>query len=506
MTIGKKLFAGFGTLTAVLALGSGAALLTGLQVRASTLNTRAAVTRQNLYIEIEQIAPRVMIAEEGALAAAFDGDKDAYAHHKATALASLPILTAKTSQLNAQLTSDADRELVKQFQDGLTDFSSGFAEICALIEAGKLHDAQQYADKNSTPVLDASIDALAAAGSHVRASLDETAETDGRYAFRLVTTVIGVLLVQIPIGLALAYIVRSISGALRGTGARLRTGAERLTSASRQVAASAQTLSQGATEQAASLEETSASMEEMASMTRNNVDNANQAARLVTDVSTQVHDSHAALGETVDAMSAIKESSRKVAHIIKTIDEIAFQTNILALNAAVEAARAGSAGMGFAVVADEVRNLAQRSAQAARDTAALIEESIVRSKDGAAKVEQWATAIGSIAESVTRLKTIVEDVREASEQQSQGIHQVSQTIAQMERVTQAIAASAEEGAAASEELYAQSEAAMTVARGLEDLVGRDGAADAADTVAPADPPAHASEFVPIGAPRAEAGL
>src|SRR5262249_11032212 len=169
---------------------------------------------------------------------------------------------------------------------------------------------------------------------------------------------------------------------------------------------------------------------------------------------------------------------RRVAQIIKRIDEIAFQTNILALNAAVEAARAGSAGMGFAVVADEVRNLAQRSAAAARDTAGLIEESIARSQEGAGKVEQWAAAIGVITDSVARMKTIVDEVREASRPQSPGSDQVSQTIAQMEKVPQQTAANAEEGAAASEELYAQAEASMAVVRRLEALVGRARAAAA----------------------------
>jgi methyl-accepting chemotaxis protein/methyl-accepting chemotaxis protein-1 (serine sensor receptor) len=173
----------------------------------------------------------------------------------------------------------------------------------------------------------------------------------------------------------------------------------------------------------------------------------------------------------VQSMAAIKESSAKVAKIIKTIDEIAFQTNILALNAAVEAARAGEAGMGFAVVADEVRNLAQRSAQAAKDTAGLIEESISRSQEGTAKVDQVAHSIGAITDSVTRVKGIVEEVREASRQQTQGIDQVSQAIAQMEKVTQTTAATAEESAAASEELNAQAETAMGVVRQLEILVG-----------------------------------
>ena len=236
---------------------------------------------------------------------------------------------------------------------------------------------------------------------------------------------------------------------------------------SRMVATSSQSLSQGASEQAASLEEASASMEEMSSMTRSNAENATQATKLVTDVASQVTASNAALNEMVTSMAAIKESSNKVAKIIKTIDEIAFQTNILALNAAVEAARAGEAGMGFAVVADEVRNLAQRSAQAARDTAALIEESISRSQDGAGKVEQVATAIDAITKSVAQVKGIVEEVREASLQQTQGIDQVSQTIAQMERVTQTTAATAEESAAASEELNAQAESSIAVVSKLD---------------------------------------
>jgi methyl-accepting chemotaxis protein/methyl-accepting chemotaxis protein-1 (serine sensor receptor) len=182
-------------------------------------------------------------------------------------------------------------------------------------------------------------------------------------------------------------------------------------------------------------------------------------------------------------MAAIKESSNKVAKIIKTIDEIAFQTNILALNAAVEAARAGEAGMGFAVVADEVRNLAQRSAQAAKDTAGLIEESIARSQEGAGKVQDVATAIGAITESVTKVKGIVDEVREASQQQTQGIDQVAQAIAQMEKVTQTTAATAEESAAASEELNAQAETSMSVVSQLEALVGGSGSGRA--SVAPA---------------------
>ena len=192
------------------------------------------------------------------------------------------------------------------------------------------------------------------------------------------------------------------------------------------------------------------------------------------DVTKQMEASNSSLHLMVAAMDAIKDSSNRVAKIIKTIDEIAFQTNILALNAAVEAARAGEAGMGFAVVADEVRNLAQRSAQAAKDTAGLIEESISRSQEGATKVEQVGSAIAVVSENIVKVQGLVEEVRIASQQQTQGIDQVTQAVTQMEKVTQSTAATAEESAAASEELNAQAETSMQVARRLESLVGGTG--------------------------------
>ena len=251
----------------------------------------------------------------------------------------------------------------------------------------------------------------------------------------------------------------------------LTSGMEQVTSAAGQVAGSAQSLSQGATTQAASLEETSASMEEMASMTRRNAENSQEAATTMAETETLVTEANAALGQMVTAMGAIKDSSDKVSKIIKTIDEIAFQTNILALNAAVEAARAGEAGMGFAVVAEEVRSLAQRSAQAARDTAGLIDASITSADEGHQRVTQVSEAIDAITASAGRVRGLVDAVSLASREQSHGIDQVSQAIAQMEKVTQSTAATAEESAAASEQLSAQAGTAMDVVGTLAALVG-----------------------------------
>jgi methyl-accepting chemotaxis protein len=182
-------------------------------------------------------------------------------------------------------------------------------------------------------------------------------------------------------------------------------------------------------------------------------------------------------------MQEIIGSSGKISKIIKVIDEIAFQTNILALNAAVEAARAGSAGMGFAVVADEVRNLAQRCASAARDTAALIEESIATSNGGKEKLAQVVAAIQSITGSSARVKELVTEVDHGSREQSRSIEQISAAIHQMERVTQNTAANAEQSAAASLDMNSQAEAMKQIVARLKALVGGAGEPETRDVAA-----------------------
>jgi methyl-accepting chemotaxis protein len=206
-------------------------------------------------------------------------------------------------------------------------------------------------------------------------------------------------------------------------------------------------------------------------MAHKNSDNSKEAAGLVTGSQEKFIQTNRSLEQMVTAMQEINASSDKIAKIIKVIDEIAFQTNILALNAAVEAARAGEAGMGFAVVADEVRNLAQRSAQAARDTASLIEESIAKSNEGKAKVDQVAVAIRGITEESGKVKILVDEVSMGSQEQARGLEQIAKAITQMEQVTQQTAASAEESAAAAEELSAQSESVKDVLRRLTAMVG-----------------------------------
>jgi methyl-accepting chemotaxis protein len=265
-------------------------------------------------------------------------------------------------------------------------------------------------------------------------------------------------------------IQRSITRPVAHAVAELAEGVHQISSAAAQVSTSSQSLAQGSSEQAATIEETSSASAEINSMARRNTENSHTATETVMRAQEGFEKANHSLTEMVGAMDGITASSHKISKIIKVIDEIAFQTNILALNAAVEAARAGEAGMGFAVVADEVRNLAQRCAQAAKDTAGLIEESIQRSDGGRVKVDQVAVAIRAITADSAKIKVLVDQINVGSVEQSGGIDQISRAITQMEQVTQSNAASAEQSAAAAQQLNAQAEAMKDVVAVMRSMV------------------------------------
>jgi methyl-accepting chemotaxis protein len=265
-------------------------------------------------------------------------------------------------------------------------------------------------------------------------------------------------------------LVRTTNKILRSLAAEISANAEQSASAATQVSSASQTLAAGSSEQAASLEETSSSLEELNSITKRNADSADAAkaathqARLSADGGAQQ------MNTMTTAMDSIQAASQEVTKILKTIDEIAFQTNILALNAAVEAARAGEAGMGFAVVAEEVRALAQRCAAAARETAIKIEDSVARSQQGVQISSDVAKYFATIQQQILQLDNIVGEIATASREQSQGINQVSTAVSQMDKVTQANAAGAEETASAAEELSSQAEMMRAAVGNLRKLV------------------------------------
>ncbi|KNY27078.1 methyl-accepting chemotaxis protein [Pseudobacteroides cellulosolvens] len=232
---------------------------------------------------------------------------------------------------------------------------------------------------------------------------------------------------------------------------------EQVAASARQVSASSQALSQGSTEQASSIEEITSSIEQVASQTRQNAVNANHANEFASAAKENAVHGNEQMSEMLKAMAEINDSSNNISKIIKVIDEIAFQTNILALNAAVEAARAGQHGKGFAVVAEEVRNLAARSANAAKETTAMIEGSIKKVDIGTKIANDTAAALNQIVEGVAKAADLVGEIAKASNEQASGIAQVNQGIMQVSQVVQTNSATSEESAAASEELSSQAQ-------------------------------------------------
>ena len=244
-------------------------------------------------------------------------------------------------------------------------------------------------------------------------------------------------------------------------------GADQVAAASVQVSTGGQALSQGASEQASSLEEISSSLQEMSSMTKQNALNAREANGVAGDARVSAQKGVESMNKMSGAIEKIKTSSDSTAKIVKTIDEIAFQTNLLALNAAVEAARAGDAGKGFAVVAEEVRNLAMRSAEAAKNTANLIEEAVKNSENGVVINTEVLTNFQEITEKINKVSQVVAEIAAASDQQDQGITQVNKAVEQMNQLTQQNAANAEESASAAQEMSSQSEEMRSMVAGFK---------------------------------------
>jgi hemerythrin-like metal-binding protein len=287
----------------------------------------------------------------------------------------------------------------------------------------------------------------------------------------LVQAIVSTALLLAIVGLVVALLVRSqIIRPLERITAAIGTEAGDLEASAGQVSGTSTTLAEGASEQAASLEETSASLEEMASMTKRNAESAQSASAAAVQARESADAGARKMTALDEAMTGIKSASEDITKILKTIDEIAFQTNILALNAAVEAARAGDAGMGFAVVAEEVRNLAQRSAQAARETAVKIEDSVARSRHGATITAEVAASFQEIQNRVRQLDQIVGEIARASAEQQEGIGQINRAVSQMDQITQSNAAGAEESATAASRLNEQSAVLLRTVAELSSLV------------------------------------
>ncbi len=367
------------------------------------------------------------------------------------------VISGLIKDYEGTITLPEDRALF----DAIAPARSAYLDIASkefypLFHAHKIDQANQILNSKLRPAFDKYIAAVTA---EVKWNNDH-GEIAGADIKKAVASCIFGLVIGIVISIALAcfigfFLSSSISNALRLVIDSLQGGSTQISSASGQVSQSSQNLAEGASNQASALEETSASLEELSSMTKQNSDNARQASSMAEATRGAAEKGREAMTRMGAAIGKIKSSSDQTARIIKTIDEIAFQTNLLALNAAVEAARAGDAGKGFAVVAEEVRNLARRSAEAAKNTSELIEESQKNADQGVSVSSEVANIQEHIVESVGKLAQLIGEVSAASEEQTKGISQIGTAVMQMDKVTQSNAASAEESASASEELYAQ---------------------------------------------------
>jgi methyl-accepting chemotaxis protein len=366
----------------------------------------------------------------------------------------------KITRVDADLARlDQIQKAAAGYHESMGKFLEGWHE---LQEIGKTRESVGEDIIQGTKVLQDAAASATGEVSIVAASNLSTAST---------TMIIGLILAFVVGTLLAIFLARGIIIVLKRISAHMDEGAEQVASASGQVSSSSQSLAEGASEQAASIEETSSSLEEMSSMTKRNAENAGQADRLMREANQIVSQANDSMTELTGSMQEITKASEETSKIIKTIDEIAFQTNLLALNAAVEAARAGEAGAGFAVVADEVRNLAMRAAEAAKNTANLIEGTVKKVNDGSELVVRTNDAFGKVAESAQKVGQLVGDIAAASNEQAQGIDQVNTAVADMDKVTQQNAANAEESASAAEEMNAQAEQMRASVAELMKLVG-----------------------------------
>ncbi|MFA6282994.1 MAG: methyl-accepting chemotaxis protein [Desulfurivibrionaceae bacterium] len=489
LSLAKKLVAGFGFLVILATIGASFAVFKSSQMVTSVKDL------DNTHLPLAYVGGEValLVSRQQLAAANFIIHKDAaYRDH-------FNSLDKEADEIFARAQSiiQADKELV---QAGWLEKIDAIAALHdELVPAGRaMMDAAQ-ADNLALVTEKAETEEIAA--KKIREAITEFGKintTEGEDVANNALTqgnALQTLIVLIAIGIliggcTLAFVItRGITVPLKKAISGLTAGANHISAAAGEVAGAGQQLAEGATEQAAALEETSASMEEISSMTQHSADNAHEANAVMTDINSVASQAAASMQQLTSAMGEISSASERTSKIIKTIDEIAFQTNLLALNAAVEAARAGEAGAGFAVVANEVRSLAMRAADAAKETAALIEQTVSKVQEGTVLVHRTNDEFNKVSNGTGKISVLINEISSAAKEQTEGVGQINKALQEMDTVVQSNAATAEESASASEELFAESNTLLGHVRELQTLITGEGGggSDTTDSRARSNP-------------------
>jgi methyl-accepting chemotaxis protein len=472
MSLNRKLLGSFGIMLALILLLSVGGVLALHDLNADLDHAANVTARQeHLAGEVDAATSELASLERGGVLSAMLGDRPHVEDYQQRFRARGEILQKTLSELTRLAESHEAASRIQSLDQQAALVLQGHEELRQAIANQQMDAGLVIFEQKVQPRLEEIGRQATNLVERQNRDLAATSAASREKSSRTRNLAIVLTIVALGVGAVVFGLVHKANVALQRLSARMSESAENVSQAASHVSKASASLADGASRQAASLEETSASTEEILSITRKNADHALQVAGLMQQSADGAGEVNQSLDRMVAQMKEIDTSSNKIARIIKVIDEIAFQTNILALNAAVEAARAGEAGLGFAVVADEVRNLAQRCTQAARDTTGLIEESIETSRDGNSRLDQMAGSVRAMTDNAGRVKCLVDEVNQGSQEQARGMEQIARAVLQMQQVTQTTAGNAEQGASSGKELNGHADSLRALVHEMREMVG-----------------------------------
>lgn len=460
--LGTRIILGFSCMMVIILCLSAVSIYNFQRIKTQSFNFTINTQKMEIAKDIQQSMHILSKNTRGAIV--FENDPATLAKQEKETAAARDVLYSGIDTLKKFTLTQEEVENLKAYDDNSAPSRKYNEQVVEFIKDKKYDEAAEVLAKYADPHMLVGFNSLNKLSDLAEAQRVKSEKIMLQTYYDSIKTSVVLTLVCIVLGIFLSIlIIRSITKPVNRIVDSLTEGSNQVAAASNQLSSSSQQLAEGSAEQSSSLQETSSTLEESASMVQQNTENTKQAAILSEEVKAVSDQGNLQMQEMTESMNEIKKSSDQIAKIIKVIDDIAFQTNILALNAAVEAARAGEAGMGFAVVAEEVRNLAQRSAQAAKDTAGMIENNIELSEKGVNVTQMIRETLSEITIQAKKMSELMAEIAASSQEQSQGISQINKALVQMETVVQQNASTAEESASASEELSAQ-------ARNLKEMV------------------------------------